>query len=319
MSNSIPVILKWGAKEFTVDVDTEKSVGDFKRKIKDLTNVEPKRQKLLGLKYAGKPLQDDEVLVKDLQLKQNQKIMLMGTVEEKHLDDVPPPSDDVIDDFDTGLEEVDVKEHQDNLRKIQNRIDKLQINILNPPRPGKKLLVLDVDYTLMDHRSTVERAEELMRPHLHHFLTTAYEHYDIIIWSATSMRWIELKMKELGVANHPNFKITCYLDHAAMITVSSPKYGVYDAKPLAVIWGKFPDVYTESNTLMLDDLGRNFIMNPQHGLKIRPFRNAPLNRDSDIELKLIAEYLELIKDLHDFSDLNHGEWEHYVRKHKKTE
>jgi hypothetical protein len=27
--------------------------------------------------------------------------------------------------------------------------------LLHPPRPGKKLLVLDIDYTLMDHRSTV--------------------------------------------------------------------------------------------------------------------------------------------------------------------
>jgi hypothetical protein len=27
---------------------------------------------------------------------------------------------------------------------------------MNPPRAGKKCLVLDIDYTLFDHRSTVE-------------------------------------------------------------------------------------------------------------------------------------------------------------------
>jgi len=32
----------------------------------------------------------------------------------------------------------------------------LQIKVMNPPRPGKKCLVLDIDYTLFDHRSTVE-------------------------------------------------------------------------------------------------------------------------------------------------------------------
>lgn len=47
-----------------------------------------------------------------------------------------------------------------------------------------------------------------MRPYLHEFLTEVYPHYDIMIWSATSMKWIELKMKELGVATNENYKIT---------------------------------------------------------------------------------------------------------------
>lgn len=50
----------------------------------------------------------------------------------------------------------------------------LQINILNQPREGKKLLVLDIDYTLFDHRSVAETGNELMRPYLHEFLTDAY-------------------------------------------------------------------------------------------------------------------------------------------------
>jgi len=319
-ANQCVVIVKWGNKEFPVEVDPENCIGEFKRKIQDLTNVVPKRQKLLGIKYSGKHVLDDEVLVKELNLKHNQKIMMMGTVEEKISEmAAPPPVDsEVVDDFDTTIEEIDVAKHPDNLRKIQNRVEKLQITMLNQPREGKKLLVLDVDYTLMDHKSSVERAEELMRPHLHRFLTSAYEHFDIIIWSATSMRWIELKMKELGVADNPNFKITCYLDHAAMITVNSPKYGVYDTKPLGVIWGKFPDIYKKSATIMLDDLGRNFIMNPQQGLKIRPFRNAPMNRHIDTELLLIGDYLTLIKELNDFSELDHGEWEHYVKQYKRN-
>ena len=46
---------------------------------------------------------------------------------------------------------------------------------------GKKLLVLDIDYTLFDHRSTAETGYELMRPFLHEFLTTAYTEYDLVI------------------------------------------------------------------------------------------------------------------------------------------
>ena len=34
------------------------------------------------------------------------------------------------------------------LAKIARRVKEYKINVLNEPRPGKKLLVLDVDYTL---------------------------------------------------------------------------------------------------------------------------------------------------------------------------
>ena len=46
--------------------------------------------------------------------------------------------------------------------------------VRNPPRPGKKLLVLDIDYTIFDHRSPAETAAELRRPHLHEFLASVY-------------------------------------------------------------------------------------------------------------------------------------------------
>lgn len=44
-------------------------------------------------------------------------------------------------------------------------------------------------------------------------------------------------------------------------------------KPLGVIWGKY-EQYDKKNTIMFDDLRRNFLMNPQNGLKIRPFREV---------------------------------------------
>ena len=50
-----------------------------------------------------------------------------------------------------------------------------------------------------------------------------------------------------------------------MVTVSMEKYGVFDCKPLAFLWAKFPEHYTEHNTIMFDDLGRNFVLNPQNG------------------------------------------------------
>ena len=69
--------------------------------------------------------------------------------------------------------------------------------------------------------------------------------------------------------------------------------------------------YHEKNTIMFDDLRRNFVMNPQNGLKIRPFRKAHLNRDSDTELLELSKYLLAIAPLDDMSSLHHSKWEEY--------
>ena len=59
-----------------------------------------------------------------------------------------------------------------------------------------------------------------------------------------------------------------------MAVIRSASAGVFDCKPLAVLWDKYPGVYTRENTIMLDDLRRNYVMNRQNGLVIRPFRKV---------------------------------------------
>ena len=56
------------------------------------------------------------------------------------------------------------------------------------------------------------------------------------------MKWVEVKMRELGVSSNSSYKITAFMDHLAMITVESPDHGVFDCKPLGVIWAHFPEV-----------------------------------------------------------------------------
>lgn len=65
---------------------------------------------------------------------------------------------------------------------------------------------------------------------------------------------------------------------------------------------------------MLDDLRRNFIMNKQNGLVIRPFRKAYQNRATDRELVKIKYYLQLIAGKSSLSKLNHKAWESYTMK-----
>ncbi|KAJ6696466.1 HEAVY CHAIN putative EXPRESSED-RELATED-RELATED [Salix koriyanagi] len=222
-------------------------------------------------------------------------------------------SPEIIDDFELGQDEaVDIEDVEVNKQKLRRRIDQYEIELKNPCRPGKKLLVLDIDYTLFDHRSTAETPLELMRPYLHEFLTAVYAEYDIMIWSATSMKRVELKMGQLGVLDNPNYKITALLDHLAMITVQSESCGIFECKPLGLIWAKFPEFYSSKNTIMFDDLQRNFMMNLQNGLVIRPFRKAHANRDNDLELVKLTHYLLAIADLDDLSVLDHKIWEFFA-------
>lgn len=248
--------------------------------------------------------------------------MLMGSTEEEiaEASRAPENMNDVVNDLEIDQEsdEVAVENTDIYLNKIQKRIATYEIKELNPLRENKKMLVLDIDYTLFDHRSSASSGIELMRPYLHEFLERSYRHYDIVIWSATSMKWIIEKMRMLGVADNPNYKIAFYMDYLAMISVVSPKYGLVDVKPLGVIWGKYT-AYSPKNTIMFDDIRRNFLMNPGSGLRIRAFRSAHLTRDKDRELLKLAEYLEAIANVDDFQQINHRQWEDYkIRKsHRK--
>ncbi|KAJ0960023.1 hypothetical protein J5N97_000217 [Dioscorea zingiberensis] len=308
--------VKWSGKEYIVRVCGDDTVGELKRRICEVTTVLPKRQKLLYPKLASK-LGDDSILLSQLPLKPSVKMTMIGTVEDEiFVDQVDSP--EIVDDFELGQDEVvDIKDKDVNKMKLKRRVSQYKIKLLNPCREGKKLLVLDIDYTLFDHKSPAENPLELMRPYLHEFLSAVYAEYDIMIWSATSMKWVELKMEQLGVLGNPNYRITALLDHLAMISVQSDSLRTFDCKPLGLIWAQLPEFYNEKNTIMFDDLRRNFVMNPQNGLIIRPFRKAHLNRSSDQELLKLTQYLLAIAELPDLSSLDHRVWELYAEANTK--
>jgi ubiquitin-like domain-containing CTD phosphatase 1 len=122
-------------------------------------------------------LATDDCLLSNLNLKVGMKIMMMGSLEREYeAVDVPPEErPDVNNDLDIPDDDNEPLENREiYLNKVVRRVKEYNVNILNAPREGKKLLVLDIDYTLFDHRSPAESGAELMRPFLHEFLTAAY-------------------------------------------------------------------------------------------------------------------------------------------------
>jgi ubiquitin-like domain-containing CTD phosphatase 1 len=157
----VEISIKWNGTDYVVKLLPTNTVGDLKSELFKMTNVLPERQKLLGLKTNSSQAYTNDTLINDLKYKPGTKIMMMGTVEEK-IDIVNTKPDnlpEVIDDFDIdkNVEEVHLQHREENLAKISKRVRDYKINIFNEPRPNKKLLVLDIDYTLFDHVSHAEK------------------------------------------------------------------------------------------------------------------------------------------------------------------
>lgn len=192
---------------------------------------------------------------------------------------------------------------------------KLTPHVLHPPSNNKKCLVLDIDYTIFDHKSDFELAQEFKRPYLHEFLKVCYTHFDIVIWSATAMCHILTKMEKLQLLNHPDFKISIVLSKEFMIPHAFPgkrKIHVQDIKPLSVLWRKFENTYHPSNTIHIDDVVENFALNPQNGLRIEPFKDALQSRQTDKELFYLTQYLTFIGQLPSLEALDHTRWKDYI-------
>jgi len=344
----VEVAVKWSGAEYCVKARPTDTVAHLKRELQRATAVDAKRLKLLGLKRrapassaaaaaAAAPVTDDTP-VGDLALRAGQRLMMMGQRDdaiaaleaETAAAAASAQAWEEEDGEDGGAaaagnggggggddDALPLAELPEIKEKLARRIAANAVDVLHPPRPGAKCLVLDIDYTIFDLGSSAERPEQLARPYLHEFLERCHGrgNYDLVIWSATSVKWVQVKMRELGVlGEHGRYRVTALMDCRSMLTVRDAKRGVYDCKPLQVLWAAFPGVYTPANTVMLDDLRRNFVLNPQNGLTIRPFRHCHTRGKDDRELYGLADYLELVAARPTLADLDHRRWERYVAK-----
>ncbi|KAF8720582.1 hypothetical protein AX14_010924 [Amanita brunnescens Koide BX004] len=247
----------WSGKPFSLDVAESDRVFDLKAALQSLTDVPPERQKILGL-VKGK-LPPDQARITDLKLISGKKFTLVGTPEGAEIKDpsqleyLPGVVNDLDVDFSDNIEEATAyKNDQRNKRKIKEATTKLQLNIITPLRVGRKLLVLDIDYTILDTKPLISGSlppAECARPGLHEFLEMVYPYYDICIWSQTSWVWLETKLVELGmVGSNRNYHISFVLDKTSMFTVFTEREGktwTHSVKALQIIWNHFPQLYVE--------------------------------------------------------------------------
>ena len=346
--------LRYSGKEKIelTDLPAATNIGDVKDMLHKHTRILPKRQKLIGLKSnkSGSTVGEDTPL-SDLKVKGSKgnavvhNFILMGTPEEQifvdpsQKDDLPDIIDDFDLDFNAGSEEwVNHKAKEDNLQKFT---EKTECHIINPPREGKPLLVLDLDHTLLDFSSKALQengetamhigssndavANQLKRPYMDEFLAWSYKYYDLVVWSQTSWRWLEVKLTELGMIMNPSYKICFVLDKTSMFKiVSTNKSGktvTHYVKPLQIIWSKFPQ-WKSHNTVHIDDLSRNFALNLGSGLKCTAYYRKKKKRSNgqggsnDNELLGIGRFLELLattdESKDNFDDIDFRYWQDYV-------
>ncbi|KAK7038105.1 hypothetical protein R3P38DRAFT_2904455 [Favolaschia claudopus] len=309
----------WAGKPFTLSIAETDRIFDFKAALHKLTKVPPERQKILGLTKTNK-LPPDQERIADLRLATGKKFTLIGTPEGdelKELENLP----DVVNDLDRDFTEdpaasAAYRNDQRNIRKVKEATAALKPNLIHPLRSGKKLLVLDIDYTILDTKPLTSGSlppAECARPRLHEFLEAVYPHYDST--SQTSWMWLETKLVELGmIGSLKNYQVL--LDKTPMFTVFTERDGkpwTHSVKALQIIWNHFPQ-FNATNTIHVDDLSRNFALNPKEGLKISAFKGAHTPEAmADRELDKLARYMNHIASVPDFRTLSHKDWKSVVR------
>lgn len=86
----------------------------------------------------------------------------------------------------------------------------------------------------------------------------------------------------------------------------------HQVKALEIIWQNFPR-YNRKNTVHVDDMSRNFALNPQNGIKVSAFRKSKgSSKSKDNELELLSKYLIKIAAFDDLSALQHSVTEKYL-------
>ena len=245
---------KWGKERFTVPFEpATTTVGELRARISSATTIPVAGLKLLNLKKRkGVPAFADSLVVgRDCKVPKLLKIMGTAQTQIDGMNDSMQTIADVFDDLDASAVTGNALEGtQKTMDKLTKAIAATPVKsqMMNEPRQGKKLIVLDLDHTILDFKGVPQQQNEaaagaaeggagssasaaasgaasislahVKRPHAHAFLEEIYKSYDIVIWSQTHWRWLEIKLVELGFLDpHRPYKFLFILDKTCMFRV----------------------------------------------------------------------------------------------------
>jgi hypothetical protein len=121
------------------------------------------------------------------------QFILMGTPEEEIFvdpglrDDLPDIVDDFELDFNAGSTEW--LQHRANGENLKKFTERTAVHVMNAPRPGKPLLVLDLDHTLLDFRC-VQSWVRLPPPHFYLWIDVgAVKALVLFNWCCAVLHW----------------------------------------------------------------------------------------------------------------------------------
>ncbi|KAH9817826.1 hypothetical protein DFH28DRAFT_1080954 [Melampsora americana] len=283
---ALDLVFSWKNDNLELQIDKTETIGDLKVMIYSLTAVPPDRQKILGLVPGKLPLDNVLLSTIEFKMKRGAHFTLLGTPEE------------------------------DTILRSQDAINPTNDQVHHPVSAKDCVLYLpQVHAKLQEIAATLDfsvHALDMARPYLHEFLTALWPYYDICIWSATSWRWLESKLVELHMVGGKyvdKYLIQFVLDRGPMFEVTSIRHGKvarHEVKALELIWRAMPE-YNATNTLHLDDLSRNFVLNPTSGVKISPFKYARENKH-DRQLVFLTRYFLQMASQPDVRNFDHRHW-----------
>ncbi len=216
--------------------------------------------------------------------------------------------------------------------KRGKRIPKDTLKVLSRlPKPSidkdairhKKLLVLDIDQTLLDvtsPRLDVNDPETFLRPGVLQFLQNMSTIYDIGFWSLSTQKFVDEKLQMLDLDRlgvHPVFAIGRM--HTIQFKFAS-KTHAYDflAKPLQYI--SMLTSYNQKDILHIDDNGLCTLLSGNNVVLVRPWYIAEdsdmgmyfgfghsVGRD-DRDLEYLGQYLTKIRGSADYTKVLHTNW-----------
>lgn len=312
-AEEVTIDVRWGGRSVPIEISPVDwrtlTVRELKLRLDHELDIPASRMKFAGiLGKEGQQLREEELICDCQWSKKQWSFMLMGTARSSQLKE--PEKEGPVEMWDGGI----VVKNLIHEERLQAAIQATEFRIIHNPRPGKKLLVLDLDYTIFDCRSSAP-IDRCKRPFTDELLAHVYPFYDLVVWSQTRWLWVEAKLTEMNLLGQAAFNFTFVLDRSSMFTVTSTdKEGnqrTHEVKALEVIWSKFRGMYGAQNTVHVDDVERNFAMNPQNGVKIRNYKvksTDPSWRSDDKELEYLTAYLLSLAPMEDLTNVDHSGW-----------